>query len=260
VPHTTFTNLQDIVEVISADLDELGFTVVVHFRVSEAEREVSARLHHLVDTLRPAGVIDLGGMSRRDVEVLEAAGCPVLPPSAEPESDGNIWIGRLQVEHLRARGHTRIAYAFLSDPREDAYGQTRARAAAEACAQAGLPPPVHTQVPLEGNASEAVLRDLLARTGVPLGVAAFNDEVAMALVSAAARLGVAVPGELAVVGVERSSVGQLVSPRLTTVSVDVPASLRHIRQSIASTYSGPTHPETATPFADVFTILDGETT
>jgi DNA-binding LacI/PurR family transcriptional regulator len=257
VPYTTFVKLQDVVETLSADLAELGFSVVVHFSVKRADDVRPSRLHHLVKALRPAGVIDLGGLSPDDGAFLEAAGCPVFPRS-EPEF--NTRIGRVQAEHLHARGHTRMAYAFLSDARDDPYGAQRATGVAEFCAARGLPRPAQLHVPIEPDGAMRALAALLQAGPRPTAVACYNDEVAVALVFAAQRLGLAVPGDLAIMGAEGYSIGQAVTPRLTTVVSDVATILAHIRYSLAEAYDGLAAPGEVPGPESAYSLLLGETT
>jgi DNA-binding LacI/PurR family transcriptional regulator len=258
VPHATITRLQDVVEVLSADIEEFGFTVIVHFNGAHAESETPSRLHHMIEELRPAGVVDLGGLFPRDLDFMGRVGCPVIPQEAP--ADANQWIGHLQARHLRSRGYMKIAYAFLLEPRDDPFGQGRAGAVAEFCAAEGLAPPTRIHVPLDTEGARRALERLLALRGRPVGIACYNDEVAIALVFAAKGLALAVPGDVAVVGVERTNVGQLVSPRLTTVAADVPAAVRHIRHALAQSYgSANAAPGVPTP-EEAYAILIGETT
>jgi DNA-binding LacI/PurR family transcriptional regulator len=211
----------------------------------------------LVKTLRPAGVIDLGGLSDDDIGFMESAGCPVVP---RERLDLNSCIGRLQARHLHSRGYTEIAYAFLSDARDDQYGQERARAVTDFCLAQGLAPPAHLSVPIEPEGARRELARLVESCGRPVGIACYNDVVAVALVFAAGRLGLAVPGGVAVVGAEGVDVGQVVSPRLTTVVSDVSAVLRQVRDALARTYQGLGSPGEIPPPEDSFTLLAGETT
>ncbi|RAY16995.1 hypothetical protein DPM19_02185 [Actinomadura craniellae] len=257
VPHTTFIRLQDVIEVLSTDIEDLGFTVVVHF-VSRTKGTTSARLQHMIETLRPAGVVDLGGLSAADLAAVERAGCPVLPQAAP--LGFNTWIGRLQARHLHSRGYTRLAYAFLSDERDDPYGQGRADAVAEFCADEGLAPPAHIHVSIDPEGARRALEWLLVLCGRPVAVACYNDEVALALVFAAKGGGLSVPDDVAVIGVERAAVGQVVSPRLTTVASNVPAALRHIRHSLVRTYGSPAVLDEISDPGEAFTVVIGETT
>ena len=70
VPNTTLTNVQDIIEAIAADLDDLGYSVVVHFDRGGAPGDNIARLQHVVETLRPAGAVDLGSLRPAERVVL----------------------------------------------------------------------------------------------------------------------------------------------------------------------------------------------
>ena len=256
LPHTTLTNIQDVIEILSAEIERLGLSPVVHFSVPQALNATSKRLQHLVEALRPAGVIDLGGLSTRDAEFLAENGVPPLTEFQRPRF--NSLIGELQAEHLHARGHDTIAYAFLSDARDDPYGQMRADAVTAYCARQGLAAPPYVRVPVERDGARRAVEELISRTGGPVGVACYNDLVAIALVQAAGQLGVEVPGELAVIGVERAPVGQVMSPRLTTLVADVPVSLSRILDALAEDF-GEGKPSRTVP-EEAFSIVQGETT
>jgi DNA-binding LacI/PurR family transcriptional regulator len=257
VPERTLTRLQDVVEVIAADIKQLGFTAVAHFPPSRAEPELPSRLQRVVEALRPAGVIDLGGLSRGDRVYLRDFGCPVL--SQLVEDDLNPYIGKLQAEHLIARGYREIAYAFLTDGRADTFSAERIAGVAAACAVAGLQSPGRIDVLLDADAAGCALQQLLDRHSGRIGIACYNDEVALALVYAAQRLGVAVPARVGLVGVDRTDVGQIVSPRLTTVSADVADSLSPMRTSIAQTYGATAAGVRASRPRDIVQLLEGET-
>jgi DNA-binding LacI/PurR family transcriptional regulator len=257
VPYSTFVKLQEVAESLSADLAELGFSTVVHFNMKPAGSGLPSRLHHLVQTLRPAGVIDLGGLSEEDDAFLARVGCPAFP---RRDVEYNARIGRVQADHLFERGYTELAYAFLSDARDDPFGAGRAEGVAEFCAAKGLAVPARIHVPIEPDGALRALDGLLAVSGRPLGVACYNDEVAVALLFAAQRLGLAVPRDVAIMGAEGFSVGQVISPRLTTVVSDVTAILAHIRYSLAEAYARMDVPREVPTPTDAYSVLLGETT
>jgi DNA-binding LacI/PurR family transcriptional regulator len=262
VPNTTLTNVQDIVEAIAADLEDHGFSVVVHFSIAGAAGDPLARLQHMVDTLRPAGLIDLGGLSSSELHLLQRQGCPIISPRLDvpvAQPDGNVFIGRVQAEHLVSRGYGRLAYAFLADRRDDPYGRVRAEAVAEVCAARGLAVPAKVDVPLDPDGAQAALAPLLGGDGGPIALACSNDEVALAVTFAALGLGAAVPGDVAAIGVGAGDVGQLVVPRLTTVTFDLHASLTPIRAAIAQAYSTTADAPEA-PSEAAFSVLQGQTT
>jgi DNA-binding LacI/PurR family transcriptional regulator len=258
VPYATFNRLQDVIDGLSADIESLGFTTVVHFSAARAKGETRNRLHHMIEALRPAGVFDLGGLSARDIAFIERVGCPIFP--REMPIDFNSQIGLLQAEHLFSRGHTEIAYAFLSDARFDPYGRRRAAAVDEFCAAAGLAPPTQIHVPLEAEGARLALEGLLELRGQPVAIACSSDTVALALVFAAGRLGCAVPDDVAVVGAEGTEIGQMVTPRLTTIAGEVAGGVRYYRQALVQAYGPPTAMEQPAASDQVFRVVTGETT
>ena len=262
VPNTTLTNVQDIIEAIAADLDDLGYSVVVHFDRGGAPDDNLTRLQHVVETLRPAGLVDLGSLGPAHLDVLARHGCPILSPQGEYVKGvdaGNLAIARRQAEHLVERGYETLAFACLLDRRDDPFGRMRAAVLSDVCAELGLAAPSTIGVPLDPAGAQTALCGLLRTRGRPVGIACSNDEVALALSFAAIALRAAVPADVGVVGVGGSSVGQLVAPRLSTVTFDVRTTVSSIRQAIVHRWgtvaavSGPVPPDT-------FWVLQGDTT
>ena len=124
----------------------------------------------------------------------------------------------VQVRYLADRGHAEIAVALPDgDP---PLGLVRERFAREAAARAGLPEPPALIVPRSRPAAaEAVRRFRAARPAVT-AVAAYDNDVALRVLAAMRALGLAVPGDLAVIGFDDTDYGALVDPALTTVHVD----------------------------------------
>jgi DNA-binding LacI/PurR family transcriptional regulator len=262
VPNTTLTNVQDIIEAIAADLDDVGYSAVVHFDRGGGPAVNLSRLRHLVDTLRPAGLVDLGSLSLADLAVLEEQGCPVLSPrprNVHGVDEGNVAIARAQAEHLIERGYRTLAYACLDDRRDDPFGRMRATVVADVCAAAGLPAPATISVPLRAADAQTAVCELLRTRGRPVGIACSNDEVAVAVTFAALALRASVPADVGVVGVGGGSVGQLVEPRLSTITFDVRTSVSSIRQAIGQALGG-APPSGGGDFDDTFSVLQGQTT
>ncbi len=92
----------------------------------------------------------------------------------------------------------------------------------------------------------AAARALLARQPRPTAVLAFNDQSAAGLLDALLRAGVAVPGELSVVGFDDSRLARLAHINLTTVSQDIPrlADLAVVRALARVESEQPPGPET----------------
>jgi DNA-binding LacI/PurR family transcriptional regulator len=126
----------------------------------------------------------------------------------------------LAVDHLVGLGHADIAYVD-GGPGETAAG--RRRGYQQAMRRHGLHDRVRV---IPGDHSEeagiqAGIRIAAALTGPtprPTAVVTFNDRVAVGLLDALSRAGVAVPGEISVVGYDNSPLSRLAHVDLTTVS------------------------------------------
>jgi LacI family transcriptional regulator len=122
------------------------------------------------------------------------------------------------VEHLSGLGHRRIAY--VSGPATSASNAERVRGVEEALA---AHPELQIDVLAGGSrlddgyaAAEAVLD---ARDDGATAVIAFNDLVALGLMTRLSELGIDVPGDLSVAGFDDAPMARFATPRLTTVSV-----------------------------------------
>ncbi len=135
-----------------------------------------------------------------------------------------------QLGYLAGRGHRRIALG-LPD-RDTPLRDVRLRFAGQAADMLALPPVVPFVVP--GFRTEAA--DSLARFraahGAVTAVAAYDDDVALRVLAAARDLGLAVPGDLAVIGFDENEYGALATPALTTVHIDAEAHGRQAARAI----------------------------
>ena len=121
---------------------------------------------------------------------------------------------RLAIEHLTGLGHR--ALALLTGPR-GAWTNGTLRRAATLAAQAanssltvlGPNPPTEA-----GGAAQA---EQVARAGVT-GVLAYNDLMAIGLIEGLDALGIRVPEEVSVVGIDDIALSRLTRPKLTTVA------------------------------------------
>jgi DNA-binding LacI/PurR family transcriptional regulator len=123
-----------------------------------------------------------------------------LPAVSTDDVEG----GRLATEHLIALGHERIA--FVGDDEADDYGFTssarRRTGWSRALADAGLPAGRELVRTTEhGRATAAAAaHDLLGADDPPTAVFAASDMQALGVLEAAEERGVAVPGDLSVIG------------------------------------------------------------
>ncbi len=123
---------------------------------------------------------------------------------------------RAAVDHLAALGHRRIGYLRSV---HSAY-TFRVRQAAFAAASAQLEVQERAVSLNEGSREAArAARELLAGPDRPRAVVCDDDVVASGLYQAANELGLRIPGDLSVVGMDNIPVAELLSPPLTTVDL-----------------------------------------
>jgi DNA-binding LacI/PurR family transcriptional regulator len=121
---------------------------------------------------------------------------------------------RQAVAHLAALGHRRVAY--VAGPRGSWSNRERLRALRPAAVTAGLTL-VEVGPVAPHFAGGVAAADLVLATGVT-AVLAYNDLVALGMLNRLAIRGVAVPGELSVIGFDDIVIAQMVTPALTTLA------------------------------------------
>jgi len=133
----------------------------------------------------------------------------------------NAAIGRLAAEHLLGCGFGTLAYCGTPKTATNGWSEERAAAFARACAAAGRP--CHVFSGRHGHARRwaDVQRELtawLAPLPKPLGVMACNDLRARHVLEACRTLGLKVPHDVAVIGVDNDAlVCELTDPPLSSV-------------------------------------------
>jgi DNA-binding LacI/PurR family transcriptional regulator len=153
----------------------------------------------------------------------------------------------LAVDHLVGLGHSDIAYVD-GGAGEIAVG--RRRGYQRAMRRHGLPDRIRV-VPGD-HTEEAGMRAAAVLTGhgpSPTAVVAFNDRVAVGLLDALSRAGVAVPDGISVVGYDDSPLSRLAHVDLTTVSQNSRALTEHAVAALVERLDGgrTTHREVVLP-------------
>jgi LacI family transcriptional regulator len=122
------------------------------------------------------------------------------------------------VAYLLTCGHRRIHFLHWSLSSDIV--QMRWRGYQAALSEAGLVPdaPIHLSESIQ--AASHVLRDLMRRPceSRPTALACANDEIALKILNAAREIGVSVPGEISVTGLDDLPEAAQSSPPLTTVA------------------------------------------
>ncbi len=135
--------------------------------------------------------------------------------------------GDLAASHLIAQGCQRIA--FFGDPAALELGQ-RLEGCRAAMRRAGLENqlsvlPAHL---VAEAAHPDIARFLGASSERPQGIVAASDVIAMSALRALAEYGLAVPGDVRVIGYDGLAIGEQTVPRLSTISQDLTQGAAHL--------------------------------
>ena len=188
--------------------------------------------------LLPFPAKTLAQMRRRGVRRI-VPDAPASPAPAEG-SDGFALGPRAQVEHLRGRGHRRLAFAGSPDPRLSGLVAER-RALAHRSADRLSDVDLVADADISPDTVASVLSDWV-RDGVD-GVVAYNDDIAALLVGTALRSGIAVPEQIAVIGHDDTPVASLFVPALSSIRIDSAGLGRYLAEVALAAIDGrPTPP------------------
>ncbi len=212
VPHLTRPSVVMQLAGALAVLDEQGYDTVVCNVDTPQQRD-----HHLAALTRrhrADGVMVVSlRLSRQQLESFRRAGVPlvtvgVLAPGVPQTITDDVAGGRLATEHLLSLGHRRIGFVGDTAHRMSATNlgftssQHRLSGYRQALAAAGVgyDPGLVRRGPFGPANAEALAAGLLARPDRPSAIVAASDTQAMGVLTAADRCGLAVPGQLSVIG------------------------------------------------------------
>ncbi len=212
----------DVAEGIYAAAEPLGYQVVLS--AITRTRTPGQALETLLSYRCEAAVLVGSLVSRKRLGAL-AERMPVVvvgQPSPHPavdvvraaDADGM----RLAVEHLVQLGHRRIAH---TDGGRAPASADRRKGYRAAMKRHGLTDVSSVIGGGEREEDGAAVARILTEDGLPDAVITYNDRSAVGLLDVFARSGIAVPGQVSVVGYDDSQVARLPYLRLTTVSQDI---------------------------------------
>jgi LacI family transcriptional regulator len=125
------------------------------------------------------------------------------------------------MRHLAELGHTRVG--FIKGPEQNADAAERLRGYRHAIRQMGGAR--DAEIEFSGDFSEqsgyAAALTVAAMDAPPTAIFAANDAMAVGALSGLAGRGLAVPGDIAVVGFDDIPIARYLAPPLTTVKVDI---------------------------------------
>jgi LacI family gluconate utilization system Gnt-I transcriptional repressor len=151
----------------------------------------------------------------------------------------------LVVSHLASQGHESLAFVGASNG-GDARGRERRDGAAAAAQQLGLPKITFLdagQAPVSMRQGAALARALgpdIARFDAVLCV---SDPVAFGVLSECCRMGLSVPGDLAITGFGHFDVAAISDPRITTVDVSAQRIGTEVAGLLARIFEGDLDPQ-----------------
>jgi LacI family transcriptional regulator len=186
--------------------------------------ESQAREEELLDALsrRVDGLIVSTRMPEEQLGRLLAFGKPVVlsgrpAPKGFPSIGVDAYAAAYMIgELLVKQGHRRIAYLGFAPARPD---MERMRGLTECLEAHGLPLEryeVRGPTIVEG---ERICSSVVLRKVKPDAVVCYNDMVAIGFMGAAKTMGIAIPADLSVVGIDNIPFGRFTSPALTTVDI-----------------------------------------
>ena len=209
---------------LSTHLRKLGYTTLVHLDPAihglEAARTWAS--------LRPAGVLVLESrVTPQSMKLLSTSGVQgVVLIAHQPSTLGptlladHSELGACAAAYLFERGHRHVAVQLPRDPDLLFLGRERARGVQRVGATHHIIIEPFDLAFDESEASQFAVQLRQARRKkkkVPTAIVAFNDLYALLLMRALQNVGLAVPDDIAVIGIDNLEVGGLSRPGLTSV-------------------------------------------
>lgn len=172
-------------------------------------RSTSQATQRVLDVISPRAVIKFGEPFIGGYELNDAGG---------GWRDGYAAHVAMQIRHLADAGHTGMALA-LPDY-ETPMSESRLRFANQTAETLGVEPVTPFVMGRPRSAGVSVVKLLLKAHSEITAIAAFDDDVALQVLTALYDLGRTVPDDVAVIGYDDNEYGSLSTPALTTIHID----------------------------------------
>ena len=213
---------------------EAGYHLVVESLHNDAP-DIDSQVERMVAALRPDGMILTPPLCDIAVvlQALQDSQTPyvLISPGTHVAGQASVRMDDMQAAEeltnlLISLGHARIG--FIKGAPDQAASALRYEGFVRAMQAHGLP--IDSDLVWQGDftfpAGVEGAHQLLSRRVRPTAVFASNDDMALGVLAAAQRLGLAVPGDLSITGFDDSSAAGLVWPPLTTVRQPMAAMAR----------------------------------
>jgi len=183
---------------------------------TSAARFRDGRTDGVIAVAPVAGSDLIAGLSERGVPVVAIAhACDALGvPSVDVDNAAGI---RLATEHLLSLGHRKIAHLSGDEDMVSVPPRRAAFRATMAAAGLAVPSDYLKSCCYDGRKAGDAVRELMARPEPPTAIVAGNDSIAIGALAAARERGLALPGDLSIVGFDDAPSAALVTPALTTI-------------------------------------------
>jgi DNA-binding LacI/PurR family transcriptional regulator len=256
IANPAFGRLAREVEIVAQE--RYGFRLLVGNTYRSLDKEASFVDDLLSHGVR--GVIIVSSLANRDhFESATARGLVVVshdgrapagePPQVDYVSMDNVMAAALATQHLIDHGHTRLAFAsasgrtvsraekidgFLATAR--AAGLARSAEVLERKAQSAFGDSELSEL------GRAIAEEIAGRKVRPTGIVALNDMLAIGLAAGLRDAGVAIPGEISIVGMDDLFLSALVSPAISSVRPPVPQMAALMVERIMTRLTDPSTP------------------
>lgn len=225
-----------LTDALATELGRQGLRLIIEREAAEPSRSWR--------TLSPAALLKFGDLGEDDQKAMRLAGTVAIDRLVftEDSTQGAHFsqqaIGAAQVEHLFARGHRNLAYASTPEVALHPFNDLRKRGAVDACSRLGLPHPKDWQLDASASLPGGWFAEAIQGRGNVSAVAAFNDEVAAALLATARSQGVDVPASLAIIGVDDQPMSRFIDPPLSSVWQNPHRMAQHLSETVQAALKG----------------------
>lgn len=224
IPYITRWFFSQVLEGIQSSLIAAGYDLTL-YRLSEDETQRRRIFDYFLVRKRVDAVIAVGiELSPQEVTMLHSLGKPIVGIGGEVEGISTISIddvetARRATEHLLSLGHTRIVH-LGGDPDEQMdfrVHSQRLTGVTQAMDAAGVTDGMHFQpAPFSIPGGYATGLSLLADPrSRPTAIVAGCDEIAIGVIIAARQLGIQIPSQLSVIGIDGHDLAEMFA--LTTL-------------------------------------------
>lgn len=190
------------------------------------QANLDAEISELIEQARPAGIVLAAPLSNmpKIVRAIESTGTPLVRVSPGKPRSGQLSVSTNDREvsaemtrYLASLGHHKIAF-ITGHPSHKAVAN-RFAGYKDGLRQSGIK--FSEQLVVTGDNSfgsgEVAAEKLLQRKRRPTAIFAANDDMAVAVIRVANRLGIEIPDELSVAGFDDIALARQVFPNLTTI-------------------------------------------